>query len=188
MGLPWEMAMLFFSGNLDVERTPESVVVRSRRGIGIRMVAALGCAIGLLFFWAAITDTAAARNDFSYWYHFLFATVIVCATLPGTGPCMVTTVFDLRSRRMRRNSDFAWGWYRRHRSYAFTEISGVGIKKEPGEALYMPVIVKTDGGMVRLASDLGSTELRYARAIEAICAATGLPKIDVSRRRWWKFW
>jgi hypothetical protein len=102
-------------------------------------------------------------------------------------PRIVTTVFDLRTQRILHHVDLAWGWYRRHHSYAFTEVSGVGIKKDPLDVIYMPVIVKIDGGIIQLASNSGDSVSYYANVIRAICAATGLAKVDVPRRRWSKF-
>jgi hypothetical protein len=79
--------------------------------------------------------------------------------------------------------DSVWGWYRRHRSYAFADVAGVGIERYYGRGgvSYMPVIVMTDRRAIKLGADKGGPEGRSANVTD-ICAATGWPTVDTRRR------
>jgi hypothetical protein len=181
--VPW------FSDNLHVERNEDSLVARSRRSIDRRINGALFCALGLiyLYLWVGISDATDAHDGPGYWLRIMLAIACVCANVLVMVPRIVTTVFDLRSQRILYHVDLAWGCYKRQHSYAFTEVSGVGIRKDLLDVTYMPVILKTDGGIMRLTSNSSDSVSHYANVIKAICAATGLAKVDVPRRRWWKF-
>jgi hypothetical protein len=119
----------------------------------------------------------------------IFGVGFLCMSVGFAMPFVVTTVFDLRSRRILHYVDAAWGWYKRRCSYAFTEVADVGIKEYGGDGVtYMPVIVTADGRIIQFSLDNGSTDSRCANAIEAISAATGLHKLDLPRQRWWQLW
>lgn len=173
-------------GNLHVERKGDSLVVRSKRDIGVRMVGALFAGFGLFMIWLTIRHALGGPGHF---FGLMFAVVFVCFGVLLALPSFVTTVFDLRSRRVHHHLRLAWGWYERHRSYPFTEVAGMGIKEYTGEDLtYMPVMITTDGKTRWLVSENGYTRSVYADAIEAICAVTGLRKLALPRPRWWQWW
>ena len=76
---------------------------------------------------------------------------------------------------------FGRGWYERRRTYAFAEIAGLRLSGYDAEHdSYMPVMTLQNGETRRL-STANNGYLICAMTIEAICAATGLQKLGVSR-------
>jgi hypothetical protein len=112
----------------------------------------------------------------------------------------VTTIFDLPSRRVifTITTSVGWGWYQRSYtySYSFDEIAGIGVTgglwgEDGVTVLYSPVMKLRDGQNCWLpnggsASNRRSRRLaylQYAEPLAAICAATGLQKLDLIPRR-----
>jgi hypothetical protein len=108
----------------------------------------------------------------------------------------VTTIFDLPSRRVifTISTTVGRGWYQHSYtySYSFAEIAGIGVRGgvwgEDGlSVLYRPVMKLRDGQNCWLPNgEVGSRRrsqrvayLKYAEPLAAICAATGLQKLDL---------
>jgi hypothetical protein len=104
----------------------------------------------------------------------------------------VTTIFDLPSRRVffTVSTSIGRGWHERSYTYSFSfaEIAGVGVIGFvlDGQVLYRPVMRLRDGQNCWLPNEgSGSHRSRmrsYSECTEplaAICAATGLPKLDL---------
>jgi hypothetical protein len=108
----------------------------------------------------------------------------------------VTTIFDLPSRRVIFTVSISVGrsWCQRSYaySYSFAEIAGIGVRgglwgEDGVTVLYSPVMKLRDGQNCWLsngeqARDRRSRRLAYLKIAEplaAICAATGLQKLDL---------
>jgi hypothetical protein len=175
---------MLFPDDLEVDRKEHSLIVRSKRGIAIRVVGVLLGGIGVGALWLFIKD---ADQIGGYWYGLMVWMVWTSICLYVAVPRVVTTVVDLHSRWVLHDLDSVWGWYKRHRSYVFADVAGVGIKKYSGHGgvSYVPVIVITDRRAIKLGADQGGPDGRYANVTDTICAATGWPTVDVPRPPWW---
>jgi hypothetical protein len=107
----------------------------------------------------------------------------------------VTTIFDLPSRRVifTITNSVGWGWYQRSYtySYSFDEIAGIGVTGhvwgDSGSILYRPVMKLLNGQNCWLPNGEAASNrrsrrlayLQYAAPLAAICAATGLQKLDL---------
>jgi hypothetical protein len=108
----------------------------------------------------------------------------------------VTTIFDLPSRRVifTISSSVGRGWHQRSYSYSysFAEIAGIGVRgsgwgEDGVSVFYRPVMKLQDGQDCWLpngeAASLRRSRkfayLKYAEPLAAICAATGLQKLDL---------
>jgi hypothetical protein len=108
----------------------------------------------------------------------------------------ITTIFDLPSRRVifTISTSVGRGWYQHSYtySYSFAEIAGIGVRGDRyGEdgvsVLYCPVMNLRDGQNCWLPNgEQGSHRrsrrlayLKYAEPVAAICAATGLQKLNL---------
>jgi hypothetical protein len=108
----------------------------------------------------------------------------------------VMTIFDLPSRRVIFTIiiSVGRGWYQRSYtySYSFAEIAGVGVRggmygEDGVSVFYIPVMKLRDGQNCWLANGEQALNrrsrrlayLKYAEPLAAICAATGLQKLDL---------
>jgi len=172
----WETVM-YFADDLEVDRKEHSLIIRSERRIAKRVTGVLLSLVCVFFFLISIKDAA---DHIELYVFMVWMVICICIGLHVAVPRVVTTVVDLHLRQVLHDLDSVWGWYKRHRSYAFAGVAGVGTKKYSGRGgvSYMPVIVMTDRRAIELA-DHGGPEGRYANVIDIICAATGWPTVDV---------
>ena len=162
-------------GDLRLERQGDALIVHSEHNA--RWFGALVGGFGLIFLivWISMQSGLA-----------LLVGVVIGVTLLGSGvflllPRQVTTTFDLPSHRVVHHVSFGRGWYERRRTYAFAEIAGLRLSGyDPEHDSYMPVMTLQNGEM-RWLSTANNSYLICAMTIEAICAATGLQKLGVSR-------
>jgi hypothetical protein len=173
--------VMLFPDDLEVNRKEHSLIVRSERRIAFRIRGVLLSGLGVVFLWLFIK---AVDQIGEYWYVLMVLIFLTCLCLYISVPRVVTTVVDLQSRQVLHDLDSVWGWYKRHRSYAFADVAGVGIERYYGHGgvSYMPVIVMTDRRAIKLGADNGGPEGRSANVTDIICAATGWPIVDTRRR------
>jgi hypothetical protein len=180
----WHTVDIRFPDDLEVDRKEHSLIVRSERRIASRITAVVYGGLGVVFLWLL---NKAADQISGYWYVLMVLMVLTltCISLYSAVPRVVTTVVDLQSRQVLHDLDSVWGWYRRHRSYAFADVAGVGIKRYydgRGGVSYMPVIVMTDRRAIDLGVGMGGPKGQSANVTDIICATTGWPIVNVRGR------
>ena len=168
---------------LGLERRGDELIVRgARMSIGPNLFGAAFAGFSLL--WIFYWSYRDAGNDLAYASGYLVAAIFIIVGVSLMIPKSVVTIFDLRARQVRRSVTMFNRWPRQRNSYAFEAVTGVGVvwsKDDEGDLI--PVIVLTDGTRVPLAPfwSFARTEASFAacdKSIDAICAATGLPKRD----------
>jgi hypothetical protein len=166
--------------DLRIERQGDALIVHSRRIA--RWVGALlvGFALYLLMriYGIGIVNQSGLAL-LAYWFSVVIGVMIVGIGVFLLLPREVITTFDLRSHRVLHHVSIGRGWYERHRTYAFAEIAGLGLKYNAEPGSYMPVMALRNGETRRLSTANGSY-LIYKTTIEAICAVTGLQNLGVS--------
>ena len=176
--------VMLFPDDLEVNRKEHSLIVRSERRIAFRIRGVLLSGLGVVFLWL-LTEVADQIGGYWYVLMVLMVLTLTCISLYSAVPRVVTTVVDLQSRQVLHDLDSVWGWYRRHRSYAFADVAGVGIKRYydgRGGVSYMPVIVMTDRRAIDLGVGMGGPKGQSANLTDIICATTGWPIVNVRGR------
>ena len=168
---------------LHLERKGDELIVRGvRTSIGVKLFGAAFASFSLL--WIFLWNRHDAASDLAYASGFLLAAIFIVVGVSLMIPKSVTTIFDLRSRQVRRSVTMLNRWPRHSSSYAFEAVAGVGvIWSKNDEHDLTPVISLKDGTRVPLAPfwSFERTETSFSacdKSIDAICAATGLPKRD----------
>lgn len=165
---------MFINGPLLLERRGNSAVLHSTNNAWW---------LGLLFAAIGITCVnyfATAPNDDPT--GILVGSIFVAVGAFFALPREVETEFDLRNRRVLYTLSLCHGWYQKRRAYSFDEIAGLGVREysgsEGGGYTYMPIMTLQDGQRHWLSTANGSF-LAYAEVLDAVRAATKLPKYDV---------
>ena len=93
----------------------------------------------------------------------------------------ITTVFDLRTKRIDRHVTFL-GVYNRRDNYGFNELVGIGIKENYAEGgySYMPVMMWY-GGRLRYLATLNGGFPKFAKMMQEVSDATGLRMVEIPR-------
>jgi hypothetical protein len=167
---------------MTIDRSDDALTIRSQRR-GINWLGAAFVAFSL--YWTLSWNRHDARDETTYWLGLGTGIIFVLIGILVFLPRSILTIFDLRSRRVRRRVS-AFGWTYRDQTYPFSEIAGVGIiegsqsdNREP-----VPILILKTGHQLPLNTtwtyrwDVGESE--SIKSIETICAATGLQKIITS--------
>jgi hypothetical protein len=161
-----------FERDLQLDRSADELTVRSMRGT--KWFGAIFAGFGLFFGWGILTAHADPAyptvGPLGHLLPFVFFVIGVSVMLP----CTVTTVFDLRSREIRRTVSKLSGWYARTRVYPFDDVESVGLS-EPESGGYRPQIYLKSRARISLnATDRNVDRGSYTAAIESISMQTGL--------------
>jgi hypothetical protein len=158
--------------DLELDRSADELTVRSTRGP--KWFGAIFAGFALFFWWGILTG----REDPAYPpvgpLGLLLPLVFFVIGVSVMLPCTVTTVFDLRSREIRRTVSRLSGWYGRTRVYPFDDVESVGLS-EPESGGYRPQIYLKSGARISLnVTDRNVDRETYTAAIKSISVATGL--------------
>jgi hypothetical protein len=167
---------MILSGGFDLSRESDALILRATNG-GVRWFGALfgGFAIFRLSVWIP----QGAGGGIGYWFGIGIGLTFVVVGAFLLVRREITTIFDLRTRRVLVNVNFCNGWYERRQTYTFDEIASVGVKEYVNEGYsYMPVLVLRRG-KTRYLATINGGYLAFAKSMGEIAAATGLPKMDV---------
>ena len=163
--------------DIELDRSADQLTVRSTRGPN--WFGAIFAGFALFFWWGILTG----HEDPAYPpvgplgivpLGILLPLVLFVVGVSLMLPRTVTTVFDLRSREIRRTMSRLNGWYARTRVYPFGDVESVGLT-EPESGGYRPQIYLKSGARISLnVTDRNVDRETYTAAIESISAATGL--------------
>ncbi|WGJ16275.1 hypothetical protein QEV83_08560 [Methylocapsa sp. D3K7] len=162
-------------GALRIETDGDTLTVRAKNGI-TRWLGALFVAAGLGLMIAAANPHTVSR----IWL------VLFCAVfLLGCGiflllPQVYTTIFDSRSRQI-VYSIRTWNRPPKIERYAFEDIAGIALNKDFGIGHCAPYLeLKKPQNRLLLSPQNGIVSVTAGvNLMEAICAATGLPVLDL---------
>ena len=96
----------------------------------------------------------------------------------------IATSFDMTTKTVLQQRTLFAVWHWRKRSYAFSEIAGIGVDESrdgDGDSEFSVIVTLKDGQVVRLDHKLHD-ETICAQTAESIRAATALPRVDRSWR------
>jgi hypothetical protein len=172
---------------LCLERTDNELIVRSEpTTVTTKLCGVLLAGFALIALLATWPAAESVTQELVRWIGDLFMAAFFVAGVSIALPRSVITIFDLRSRSVLRKEN-AFPWLNRNRRYSFAQIRGVGVRKTKSGNYddapdHMPVIALEGGKMLPLGtlsirrSEVDDTD--HAKSIDAICAATGLPRCD----------
>jgi hypothetical protein len=157
--------------DFELDRSADQLTVCSRRGPN--WFGAIFAGFAIFFWWGILTG----HQDPAYppigFLGVLLSLVFFVLGVSLMLPCIVTTVFDLRSREIRRTVSRLNGWSRT-RVYPFGDIESVGLT-EPESGGYRPQIYLKSGARISLSvTDRNVDRETYTAAIKSISVATGL--------------
>jgi hypothetical protein len=163
------------NGALRIERDGDTLTVRAKNGI-TRWLGALFAGAGLGLMIAAANPHTVSR----IWL------VLLCAVfLTGCGlflllPQVYTTIFDSRSRQVTYSTRI-WNRPLKIERYAFEDIAGIVLNKDFGIGQCAPYLeLKNPQNRLLLSPQNGIVSVSAGiTLLEAICAATGLPVLDL---------
>ena len=168
---------------LQLERKGDELVVSAARTAPApKLFGALFA--GFAAWWLTGWSEHDAGSKLIYAAGFLLASSFVVFGVSLMLPRSVTTTFDLGSQRVRRSETVFNRWNVRSRTYEFAEIASLGVHwSKDDDSDLNPIMSLKSGGGVALAPiwSLARTEEGFAacsKSIDAICAATGLPKCN----------
>lgn len=164
--------------NLTVERKTDGVVVRSQYnafavGVGwtIALIAAIITNVG--------AGVLALDNPLDVVGTIFLLLVGLFLMLHRT---IETSFYPVKQQVVQQRLIwFLWRW--RRRSYSFSAIAGVGIKRywnaDSGQSSYSPVMTLKDGSEVQLLHE-SESQSNCAEAVTTIRTATGLARLDLT--------
>jgi hypothetical protein len=178
---------MHLDSGLRLERTDNELIVRSEpTTTTTKLCGALLASFapsGLLATWP---PAESVEQELVRWTGYFFLAGFFVVGVSFVLPRSVITIFDLRSRSVFRKENI-FPWPNRNLRYSFKEIAGLGVDRPKSDdrdtvPYHLPVIVLQSGKMLQL----GTFSIRfrrsvtddtsYAKSIDAICAATGLPR------------
>jgi hypothetical protein len=169
------------SGNskrdFELVRSVDQLSVRST--CRTNWAAGIFVAIGIWAFWALAHGHVDPANPIGPFERIVIPAAFVVVGAYFMLARTVKTVFDLQSRQVRQTVLRFNGWYTRARVYSFADIASVGVNMADGTIV--PKIHLKSGANIRL-NATGRWDIdreAYASAIDAISAATGLPRQDI---------
>ena len=165
---------------MTIDRSDDALTICSQRR-GMNWLGAGFAAFSL--YWTLTWNRHDAQREAIYWLGLGVGIIFILIGVLLLLPRSILTIFDLRSRRVRRRMN-VFGWTYRDQTYAFSEIAGVGIiggsqrdNRDP-----IPILILKTGHKLPLNTirtyRLDAGESESIKSIETICAATGLQKID----------
>lgn len=166
---------------LRIERDGDTLAIRAENGIA-RWLGALFVTIGLgLVFAAANTHTGQVSRP---WIVLLCGAFSVGCGVFLIVPRVHTTIFDSRSRQIVYSTNICNRAPHTER-YTFDEITGIVLNKSIGISHCSPYLdLKERGSRLLLGPNNGFVSVSAGvDLMEAICAATGLPVLDLDS--WW---
>lgn len=166
---------------LRIERDADRLAVRAENSL-TRWLGALFAAVGLgLLFAAAIAHTDRMSR---IWIILLCGAFLVGCGVYLIVPRVCTTLFDSRSRRIVYSTTVGNRAPTVER-YAFEDVAGIVLNKDIGIGHCSPCLqLKERGRRVLLSPSSGLVGVSAGVAlVEAICAETGLPVLDLDS--WW---
>lgn len=161
---------------MTIERTDVAVIVRSMRR-GINWIGAVLSAFSL--FWTLFWNRHDAQSEGIYWLGLGGGIIFILIGMSLLLPRRILTVFDLRSRRVRRSMT-VFGYVYRDQTFQFSEIAGVGIAEgsQIDNRDAMPILIVKAGPPLPLNTvrtyRIGIGDIESVAQVEKICAATGL--------------
>jgi hypothetical protein len=162
------------TGGFDLQRERDILTLRASNRA--RWFGALFGGFALFWMWGWIQQ--GTGGDISYWLGLALGSSFAVIGFILLLRHEITTIFELRSRRVLINVQLCNGWYERRQTYAFDEVASLGVKEYAGEGYsYMPVLVLRSG-KTRWLATMNGGYLAFAKAIEEIAHATGLSKMD----------
>jgi hypothetical protein len=164
-----------------IERDGDMLTVRAENGI-TRWLGALFLGVGLgLVIAAANTHTGQVSRP---WIVFFCGAFSVGCGVFLIVPRVHTTIFDSRSRQIVYTTSI-WNRAPHTGLYAFEEITGLVLNKSIGISHCSPYLeLKERGRRLLLSPNSGFVSVSAGvDLMEAICAATGLPVLDLDS--WW---
>jgi hypothetical protein len=183
---------MFDNPTLQLDRKGDTLIMTSNAGGGWlgALFSAFAIAFGvawLVLAWGTAYTGNVADNPAVLLVPVL-GSFVMAATIFLALPHRVTTVFDLRAGSVLYARSAAVGLYKRRRALSFAEIVGLGLKEYSNEGFsYRPVMTLRTGETLRLSTYMvGGGYLSFAKTIADACAATGLPRLDVPYRAWWR--
>jgi hypothetical protein len=166
--------------DLRLDRQGDALIVHAR--YIARWVGALVGGFGLYLFWRIYgigIPNQSVLAFLAYWFGLMIGSMFFGIGVFLLLPREVITIFDLRSHRVVHDVSIGRGWYERRRTYAFTEIAGLGLKEYYGKPYYYMPVMTLLNGETRWLSTANGSYLIHATTIEAICAVTGLQNLGV---------
>jgi hypothetical protein len=162
---------------LTVERKGDGVVARSQYS---NVLFGIICSIALIAFGTYRDEGSTSMLDHPF--SAAIITVLFLASLFMLLHRTIETSFDPVNQQAVQERIIWFIWRYRRRSYPFSEIAGIGVKKfwtEDGSG-YIPVMTLRDDREVRL-SYHNDSQSSCAEDVTAICTATGLARLDLPR-------
>jgi hypothetical protein len=166
---------------LQIERDGDMLTVRAKNSV-TRWLGALfvGAGVGLVFA-AASTHTGHVSRP---WIVFLCGAFSVGCGVFLIVPQVFTTIFDSRSRQVVHTTSI-WNRAPNTERYTFGDIAGIALNRAPRISHCSPYLeLKETRGRLLLSPNSGFVTVSAGvNLLEAICAATGLPVLDLDS--WW---
>jgi hypothetical protein len=133
---------MHFEEGLQIEREGDTLIVRSAH-----TAEWLGVLFGIFtLLWIIAWTVNFTQGEPGYWIGPLIGVAFAGAGVFLMLPRVVTTIFDLQSRRVKYNLSIGNRWYERSCNYSFVEILGVGVKAYYHEGYsYLPAIALKNG-------------------------------------------
>ncbi len=163
-------------GNFVLERRGDRLITHSIYS---------GMALGVLLWIAALAAVLAANIRDGFVDLNRPADAVVVTILFGVGLFAmlrreISTSFEPGVRQVVQERILGRLWRWRRRRYSFDQIEGIGVTvySEDATKCYRPFMTLKDGSTVGLAS-LGDSRLNSTEIMTDVCAATGLPRLDV---------
>jgi hypothetical protein len=164
-------------GALQIGSDGDTLTVRAKNGV-TRWLGALfvGAGLGLIIAAANPHIVHMSRT----WLVLLCAVFLVGCGVFLLVPRVTTTIFDSRSRQVVYSARI-WNRPPKMERYAFEDIAGIVLNKDFGIGHCAPYLeLKEPGNRLLLSPQNGIVSVTAGvNLMEAICAATGLPVLDL---------
>jgi hypothetical protein len=163
--------------DLELDRSVDQLTVRSASRTN--WAAGILVAIGIWALWTIAHAHVDPANPIGPFERIVIPMAFVVVGVYFMLSRTVTTVFDLQSQQVRQTVLRLNRWHARTRVYSFADIASVGVNLADGT--FVPKIHLKSGANIWL-NATGRWDVdreAYAAAIDAISAATGLPRQDI---------